>query len=337
MTATSLPSLNVIKIQILKVLAPSKIKIFLWKAVSGTTRGIKMDMRCQVCGLQGESINHILFTCTIARQIWALSGLPSPVGGFSLNSIYANMYDALLMGKNSKIDISIRRSFPCILWLLWKNRNNLIFEGRLFLVTDLVLKIRESSHEWFQAQELSQEEEEINNLQSPPKDSKSWRPPSKPWLKCNVATSWNQEKSLCGASWVLRNYEGRVLMHARTAICDVDTKDTAQLQGSLWAIESMRSLKIPRVMFAQDTKELVGATNRPDAWPNFRYHSECLLRALASLPHWRTVLEDRKTNLGAFLIARSVTREDRLQSYIALGYPFWLQKLFENEKCITPV
>lgn len=65
----ALPSLNPIKDKIWEVLAPSKIKMFLWKAVSGAlpvverllTRGVRIDPRCSACGFEGESINHLLF------------------------------------------------------------------------------------------------------------------------------------------------------------------------------------------------------------------------------------------------------------------------------------
>ena len=70
------PSLNGIKQCIWSIKTAPKIKIFLWKAISGAIsvddhlieRGMRVDTRCQICGLEGESINHVLFTCTIARQ-----------------------------------------------------------------------------------------------------------------------------------------------------------------------------------------------------------------------------------------------------------------------------
>lgn len=37
-------------------------------------RGMKVDARCQRCGFEGESINHVLFTCPAARRIWAQVG-----------------------------------------------------------------------------------------------------------------------------------------------------------------------------------------------------------------------------------------------------------------------
>lgn len=44
--------------------------------------GMKIDPRCQMCGYEGESINHILFTCPLARVVWAQTNFPFPRCGF---------------------------------------------------------------------------------------------------------------------------------------------------------------------------------------------------------------------------------------------------------------
>ena len=99
-TATVLPSLNGIKDYIWSLDTAPKIKMFLWKAVSGAlpvtdnllSRGMKIDSRCQVCGMEGESINHVLFTCTLARQFWAICNFPRPHSDFSVSSIYSRTF-----------------------------------------------------------------------------------------------------------------------------------------------------------------------------------------------------------------------------------------------------
>lgn len=81
-------SLVPLKDQVWNIKAPPKIKVFIWKALSDAIavndclrkRGMRCDPRCQICGMEGESINHVLFSCTLARQIWAISGFPSPPG-----------------------------------------------------------------------------------------------------------------------------------------------------------------------------------------------------------------------------------------------------------------
>lgn len=67
--AEALPSLNSLKSQIWKVQTVPKIKTFVWKAMSQALlvadllrkRGMKCDDRCQLCGFEGESVNHIGF------------------------------------------------------------------------------------------------------------------------------------------------------------------------------------------------------------------------------------------------------------------------------------
>lgn len=57
-----------------------RLKNFLWKALSNAlgvaeeciARGMKVDPRCQKCGEEGESINHVLFTCPAARLVWRI-------------------------------------------------------------------------------------------------------------------------------------------------------------------------------------------------------------------------------------------------------------------------
>lgn len=83
------PSVNPLKEQVWKIQTAPKIKTFLWKALSEALpvadlilkRGMKIDGRCQICGMEGESIHHTLFDCDVARQVWAHSGIPHPALG----------------------------------------------------------------------------------------------------------------------------------------------------------------------------------------------------------------------------------------------------------------
>lgn len=70
-----LPSVNPIKERFWRIKTSPKIRTFIWKSLSEAlpaadlliSRGLKVDERCQVCGVEGESIHHILFQCHIAR------------------------------------------------------------------------------------------------------------------------------------------------------------------------------------------------------------------------------------------------------------------------------
>ncbi|KAL0668951.1 hypothetical protein Bca4012_031655 [Brassica carinata] len=80
-------------------------------------------------------------------------------------------------------------------------------------------------------------------------------------------------------------------------------------ESLLWAIESMQSHHVTKVIFEVDFADLVGAVTKPKAWPAFRYQA----------------------NRCAQAIAKSVTREKRFQSYVAMGNPQWLKELFEAD------
>lgn len=60
-----------------------KIRHFIWRALTGALavamrlhmRGIQMDSACKACHSHPETICHILFHCTTAREVWRLSNI----------------------------------------------------------------------------------------------------------------------------------------------------------------------------------------------------------------------------------------------------------------------
>ena len=77
----------------------------------------------------------------------------------------------------------------------------------------------------------------------------------------------------------------------------------------MWAIESMAFHKINNVVFEVEAPELVGATMRPRAWPAFRGYGAEILEVLQRLGEWELQSISREANKCAFLMARSVTKE----------------------------
>lgn len=131
------PSLNYLKGAVWKLITAPKIKVFLWKTLCNAIpagellikRGIKLDPVCNTCGFQGESVNHIVFGCSVARQVWALAKIPVPCMGFNENPYFANFYYLLDHMKKKKIPQENLRMIPWVIWFLWKNRN--VFYSRV--------------------------------------------------------------------------------------------------------------------------------------------------------------------------------------------------------------
>lgn len=294
-------------------------------------RGMCKDLRCQFCGCDEESTNHVLFSCSIARQVWALYDFPSPPGGFESHSEFSNFQYLLSIAQNQDIPIAIRRSFPWILWYLWKNRNGFLFEGKQVVLTNLVLKIKEEVSEWFNAQ-LIETKYASSKTYDRGRAIKSWIKPPAPWLKCNIGMSWSKKNNIAGFSWVLRDSKGKVLMHSRRSFSNICSLSEAKFQSIMWTVDSMISHKINFVIFASEASEIVTAINKPEQWPSLQYFATEIDRKLAAIQDWRIEMAYTDSNKGASLIALSVIQGNRFQSYVAQGFPNWLKILFESEE-----
>ena len=274
--AEALPSLNELKNAAWNLKAPPKIRTFVWRALSNAisvgellvTRGIKMDPCCQACGFHGESINHILFTCPIARQVWALANVPCPQDGFDATSHYSNLHYLMSMGSNKLIAPKVIDVVPWLVWFLWKNRNNLLFEGKLTGLMELVEKTFVESEMWTLAQINERNVEKEENGDSV-EQLKSWSPPPKGWLKCNIGVDWLKVERRGGGAWVLRDEKGKVMLHSRRAFSQIGSLREVKLESLVWSIECITAHRDNIVIFAIYDGDLTQMILRPKAWPNF--------------------------------------------------------------------
>lgn len=141
--------------------------------------------------------------------------------------------------------------------------------------------------------------------------------------------------SICGFSWVLRDSTGKVLMHSRRSVSEIASLSEAQFQSILWDIDSMISHKVKKVIVASEALEMINAINRPQEWPSFQYYASEIKQRLTPIEDWRFEKENSSSNKGAFLIAYSVLQDNRFQSYVAKGFPFWLKSIFDSESEVT--
>ncbi|KAG2299870.1 hypothetical protein Bca52824_036342 [Brassica carinata] len=305
------PSLNPLKAQVWNMQASSKLKVFIWKALSGALsvvdalqdRGMKCDPVCQTCGMDGESINHFLFSCTLARQVWAYSGCPHPLGGFDASSLFVNVSYLFETWRNNEE-------------MRWITKSNLKKK-----------KAIEEANLWFLAQEVEQGENEEGSrvVATHPVD---WIVPPREFVKCNIGMRWSKKKKEVGAVWVLSDPGGTTLLHSRRFFTGVWSKEEAYFLSLVWAVESLIFHKCQRVYFSLEWRMLVNAINSPKVWPSFKFKVSKTRRLFGELLEWRILFESSEANRGARLIANSVITGDRFQSYVARGSPRWLLNYF---------
>lgn len=89
----------------------------------------------------------------------------------------------------------------------------------------------------------------------------------------------------------MRKKDGLVLLHSRRSFGNIEDKFEVELNCWLWAVESMRSHNISRVIFALQATELVSAVSRPKDWPSFSFHFSEVREALKGIVDWKVVKE----------------------------------------------
>lgn len=290
------------------------------------SRGMKCDSVCQICGADGESINHILFSCTLARKIWAMSGFPSPEGGFNDDSVFQNMSYLITRWKEETSIRDLTKCFPWTLWYLWKNRNSLLFEGFLFDEDQVCKKARDEAELWHLAQNLDSGLVERNSP-FPRRELEASRPVEIDELQCHIGMQWSKGKRVAGVAWVLSNTRREVLLHSRRSFGAVGSKEEARFLSLVWAIESMLAHKCLKVHFVLEGRMLVNAINRPKAWPSFKFKVVEIRRLLRDFLRWKVAWVPADANRRARLIANSATRDVWFQSYVARGLPSWLPQV----------
>ncbi|KAL0654773.1 hypothetical protein Bca4012_075357 [Brassica carinata] len=93
----------------------------------------------------------------------------------------------------------------------------------------------------------------------------------------------------------------------------------------------LRAIELKHLLKKGQFKEEFEAVMKPMDWPLYAFQSGEISKALLAVKDAQLLVVSRNSNRGASLIATSVTRENRRQSYVALGPPCWLFELFVNE------
>ena len=232
------PTVDTLKAFCWKVRCPPKIKHFLWQLLSGCiavmknlkSRGIQGDICCARCGDPEESINHVFFECLPARQVWALSKIPSHPNIFPISSFFANM-DHLFWRVNPKMD---DHQFAWILWYIWKGRNNKVFSN-LDIDPRETLKLAElKSPLWAEAQVVN------DPMRGHQVHTTSTLATSGRW--CFIDGSWKDKNLFSGQCWysTLPGFDGLLgTKDIRACLSPLHS----EVETLIWAMKCMKNLR----------------------------------------------------------------------------------------------
>lgn len=110
-------------------------------------RHIDFDPRCKRCG-ESESIIHLLFHCPYAQQVWHDAPLARGFDPRGIVDLEASWTALCATPSLPPSEVVSSHLVPWILWIIWKERNNLVFKGCSASTADCLTLAIKSAKEW---------------------------------------------------------------------------------------------------------------------------------------------------------------------------------------------
>ncbi|CAN1339270.1 Putative beta-glucosidase 41 [Linum perenne] len=221
---------------------PQRVRQFLW--LMGNNRLLTNEERCRrhlvtnnecgICPGEPESCLHILRDCLAAKQVWCRC-LDITVTDDFFRSNFEDWWSRNLADKSK----ASRFGITC--WILWRNRNDRIFQGK---VLNTVGVIKQCNY-WIQLAESAYDDlEQLRNNAKPIRQESliSWEAANAPGFT-NTDDSVIRSTGQATAGGALRNYEGRVL-DAFTVNLGKCSITRAELTGAVIGMERAWALGI---------------------------------------------------------------------------------------------
>lgn len=236
-------------------LAP-KVKVFTWKSLKGILpvgerllqRHINVDPKCKRCGAS-ESINHLLFHCPFAREVWSLSPMDSSFEVSGLTDLRADWN--VLHSQKCLPPTGINQTplIPWIMWSLWKARNKLVFEKWTGNPVEMVTQAIVAAREWSAAQGKEVKRPMPGSL----------APSVRVKVVARSDASWSSNKMTPGLGWWVM--EGELSTKGQRDVSYVASALIAEGMALREAVLACRRAGIKEVRLESDSVQIIKAIN----------------------------------------------------------------------------
>jgi hypothetical protein len=117
--------------------APPRVAFFVWTAAHSKIltldnlrrRGMVVVNRCWLCEADEESVDHLLLHCRVTRTLWNAFFTRFGLCWVMPNTV-KDLYACWWMGGRSRSAVTWKMVTLCIMWCIWRERNNRCFEDK---------------------------------------------------------------------------------------------------------------------------------------------------------------------------------------------------------------
>ncbi|MCI22057.1 60S ribosomal protein L23, partial [Trifolium medium] len=142
-----------------------------------------------------------------------------------------------------------------LVWVLWNNRNNSVWNNLKEPGRSLGFKSRQLWNDWYALQQVQQNPHLITQQQQ----LITWQKPPINWYKCNVDAGFHKDVNKTSTGWCLRDYRGAFVAAGTTwaeGNCAIVEGESIAL---LEALKEITQRGISNVIFETDSKSVVDA------------------------------------------------------------------------------
>ncbi|GLT96250.1 hypothetical protein SLE2022_138910 [Rubroshorea leprosula] len=240
-----------------KLCCAERIRMFIWLLVRGRvlTNSLRFDRHmfascvCPRCDVFEETHIHLLRDCYYAKIVWGLLGFAT-FEFFALELVSWIKKFSNPSRQNRHAGVSQTMVFLSTIWILWKDRNALIFRSHKSRPQELCARIFQQAQYTMMA---------MNPILSPRSRQPrwvSWIPPEEGWCKLNSDGSYNAGDKSAGAGGLIGDSTGCWISGFTVNVGDASIF-IAELWGLREGLRLCKSLGLSKIVAEMDSLMVV--------------------------------------------------------------------------------
>lgn len=206
-----------------------------------------------------EDAVHVLFDCSIAREVWCSAGLQNVITVANNDTVMTVLKRILNAGTREQF------AMVCLLcWSIWTRRNQWVWQR----IQMSVFGIKAMACNVVADRRRARNQDGIGSDKRT-EHCKTWTKPPADWIKINIDASYKAGETSIGVGCVVRDNNGKFIRARTNLLCGTTNSRETEAYGLKEALEWTRMWRTTRCIFESDAKLLVDAFQRDRGRSNF--------------------------------------------------------------------